>query len=265
MRLRFFSSLIATSLILGGCATSLYAQSRTETGGITGSVVDRDGRAILAATIVVRDESNGHTQALATDSAGRFALPGLPTGSYTVEATAPGMALGRQTDVKVTAGQHADLAFKLSVGNVQENVTIKGAGALAGPEDFFLRRFAFDVRRAYEAHLPPVWRHGWIEAALANGLTVIAATVHAPEGLCTCRWIETIKNDSQSIWCKRRIEFANRMVGGEFDEVASITVHDCNARATGIRFVSIKFKDDLLTIGGPVGSDGVIAYKCDLA
>ena len=129
MRLRPFFSFLATVLILAVYATSLHAQSRAETGGLTGSVVDPDGRAILAATIVVRNDTNGQTQALSTDSAGRFALPVLAPGSYTVEATAPGMALGRHAGVTVTAGQKADLAFKLSVGNVQENVTITGSTA----------------------------------------------------------------------------------------------------------------------------------------
>src|SRR5262245_44059124 len=129
MRSRILASLLVALLILTSHPTSLSAQTRTETGSIAGSVVDPDGRAILAATIVVRNNTTGQTQALSTDSAGRFTVPALAIGSYTVEATAPGMALGRREDVKFTAGQKEELAFKLSVGTVQENVTIRASVA----------------------------------------------------------------------------------------------------------------------------------------
>jgi iron complex outermembrane receptor protein len=127
-RLIVFSSLV---LSLTVPVPALYAQSTTNAGAITGSVVDPDGRAIMAATVVVRNDANGQTQALSTDSTGKFSIPSLAAGSYTVEVSAPGMALERRAAVKVTAGQSQDLAMKLGIGDVTENVTVTAAAAAA--------------------------------------------------------------------------------------------------------------------------------------
>src|SRR5262249_51232078 len=105
MRLRLLTTVL---VLLFVPFISLHAQTRTEMGGITGSVVDPDGRAIMAATVIVRNDSNGQTQALSTDSTGKFAVPALAAGAYTIEVSAPGMALERRAGVKVVAGQSQD-------------------------------------------------------------------------------------------------------------------------------------------------------------
>ena len=108
--------------------TALHAQSST--GTLSGSVVDPDGRAILAATVVVRNEANSRTEALSTDSTGSFTVVGLAPGSYTVEISAPGMALAIRAGVNVAAGESQNLEVtKLAVGAIVENVTVTAQAA----------------------------------------------------------------------------------------------------------------------------------------
>ena len=79
------------------------------TGTITGTVTDANNSPIVGATV---SAGSGHD---ATDSTGFYQIAsGLPTGTYTVDATAPGYQPQEKTGVSVTAGSTTPaINFKL--------------------------------------------------------------------------------------------------------------------------------------------------------
>ena len=76
--------LLVVCLLAG--ATSLFAQVTTST--ITGKVVDSEGEALIAATVVAVNQSTGTQYGTTTREDGRFTLPNLRIGGpYTVTAS----------------------------------------------------------------------------------------------------------------------------------------------------------------------------------
>src|SRR5689334_6029389 len=87
---RFQFAAIGVCLFL--CAGAVASAQSPEPGTIRGSVLDQAGKAIPNASVTVKEERSGSVRRLAADADGRFSAAGLPAGSYTVEATAPGFA-----------------------------------------------------------------------------------------------------------------------------------------------------------------------------
>jgi iron complex outermembrane receptor protein len=119
---------IATSmavLLVAGAPAIARAQTTPAT-GVRGTISDEDGRALVGAAVVVRNEKTGDTHTAISDADGRYVAQGLAAGVYTVEATAKGMALERRVGVSVTAGAMQEVSLKLKIGQVQEDVTVLG-------------------------------------------------------------------------------------------------------------------------------------------
>src|SRR5882757_7936284 len=69
-------------------AMSLSAQSNS--GSITGVVHDQNGGAVANASVTVTNTGTNEKRTVQTDGDGRYEVPALPTGRYTVEATGSG-------------------------------------------------------------------------------------------------------------------------------------------------------------------------------
>lgn len=110
------------------------AQGAAGSAGIAGSVLDPDAKVVVDAVVMVRHDSELHTTT--TDAAGRFKVPDLRPGSYSVELSVPGFDLVRRTGVVVTDGRIEDITIQLTVANVSESVTVSAAlpaAAVAAP------------------------------------------------------------------------------------------------------------------------------------
>jgi hypothetical protein len=102
-------------------------------GGITGVVVDPTG-AVVARTKIIA-ELNGKVQFSAeTDEKGRYNFRNLPTGSYTVTATASGFRSSVITRVPVKSLNMTEVNLTLNVGTVSEMVTVEAAAPLLQTE-----------------------------------------------------------------------------------------------------------------------------------
>jgi hypothetical protein len=115
---------------------------------LTGTVTDRTGAVIPGATVAVTDAATRATRTATTDADGRFAVGGLASGSYEVEATAAGFAPLHLAGVAVDAS-HANVSnLKLEVGSSSETVMVSasGTGSDSG---------APAARKAAEPALPP--------------------------------------------------------------------------------------------------------------
>src|ERR1044071_4992151 len=127
------SLIYALSLFLAlGSLTNLVptaaAAQGSNTGRLSGAVVNPQGEVVPGATVVVTDNATGKEQTVMTSSEGTFALSQLEVGNYTVKVTMQGFKTFTATDVKIDLGREYSLTVPLEIGGVTENVTVT-AGA----------------------------------------------------------------------------------------------------------------------------------------
>src|SRR5258705_518778 len=119
MRARHLITLLALVLF----ASPLFAQETT--GQITGRIADAQGLAVPGATVTVTGPQGVKTSSTGAD--GRFTVPFLTPGTYTVRAELQGFKSIEQKDVNVRLAAPADLSLKMEVGGVTETVQVTGA------------------------------------------------------------------------------------------------------------------------------------------
>ena len=113
-----------------------FLVAQGDTASLAGGVLDPDGKAVVAAAIVIRNDTTGDTRTITTDSAGHFAASDLARGTYTVEVFAPGFDTVRRSGLGLTAGVNESVTVRLTVANITETVTVSAAlpaAAVAAP------------------------------------------------------------------------------------------------------------------------------------
>ncbi len=98
---------------------------------LAGTVVDQAGKAIPNAGVLVRNESSGAVQNATTDDEGHFSAAGLPVGTYTIEASAPGFAKATRAGVQLAAAGVQDLSIPLNVESLSQSVNVEAQVSLA--------------------------------------------------------------------------------------------------------------------------------------
>ena len=122
--------LLVCVLTLVTCAFVAFAQ--TETGQITGTVLDPSGAAIPGATVSVRDLSTNATRTSQTGDA-TYVFPNLQPGRYEVTATAGGFSTQKQV-VTVGVGSKIGLDLHLSVGTQATVIQVSESAAQINTE-----------------------------------------------------------------------------------------------------------------------------------
>ena len=108
------------------CAISLFAQEAS----ISGTVVDQAGKAVVNAAVTIKNEAPQVTRNTTTNNEGYFGVNGIPAGTYTVEATAPGFATTTRTGVQASANAQ-EISITLNVASASDSVTVEAVVSLA--------------------------------------------------------------------------------------------------------------------------------------
>ena len=109
-------------LVLLAFTASAFAQGGRS--DISGTILD-SGKAVLpGATVTVTNEANGLERSTVTDGEGKFILPNLQPGTYTVKAELGGFQTATRTGMVVNVGQELSLNLTLNVAGVQETLTV---------------------------------------------------------------------------------------------------------------------------------------------
>jgi len=118
-------SRILSALIMAlALAAPVFGQSQAINGTIEGTVVDDQGAVLPGVVVTVRNLDTGATRSVVTNESGLFRAPLLPLGTYRVSAELQGFRTYEQTGVTLTAGRTAVVDVKMSVGAVEETVTV---------------------------------------------------------------------------------------------------------------------------------------------
>lgn len=102
-------------LIIFLCSSASFAQDIAST--INGTVKDDFGRAIVEATVTVKDEEGNVINTVKTDKDGKYEVVDLPTGSYKILVESEGLKSEEIRDIKLTvaAEQTVDLKLQTSL------------------------------------------------------------------------------------------------------------------------------------------------------
>ncbi|HWW76398.1 MAG TPA: carboxypeptidase-like regulatory domain-containing protein, partial [Pyrinomonadaceae bacterium] len=106
-----------------------FARAAAAAGGeVAGTVTDPKGAVVVGASVEVVDAATGAAVATgATDGQGKYSLPNVPAGAYTVVVRAGGFKEARREQLKVEEGKRASADFKLEVALAETSVTVSAA------------------------------------------------------------------------------------------------------------------------------------------
>jgi hypothetical protein len=99
--------------------------AQTSEAELSGMVKDPSGAPVAGAKVTATNQDTGVARNITTDSDGRFRFAVLP-GRYSLSAEATGFKKENVTDMVLTVGMHFDKDLPLTVGSVQEAVTVTG-------------------------------------------------------------------------------------------------------------------------------------------
>ena len=124
MFVRFVSGVAVLLLSVG----PLFGQSATAE--FNGSVVDQSGAVLPGANITLTEESTGLMRTAVSNDAGRFVIPAIQPGVYTVRAELSGFQTQSRTGVRVLVGQAVTLTLTMPIGALTDQITVTGEAPL---------------------------------------------------------------------------------------------------------------------------------------
>src|SRR3954453_10410938 len=116
---------------------------------IHGLVLDPSQAAVPEAAITVVNQESGFRRVTQTGLAGFYAVGSLEAGTYKITVRKDGFRTMIRFNVKVANLEAAQVDFTLSVGAVQETITVEGTAPLTSQEDASIgvRVFREDIQR----------------------------------------------------------------------------------------------------------------------
>jgi hypothetical protein len=119
---------IATSLlaVIPGLLVFLFcATGRAQsTAAIAGEVTDQNGSVVSDVQVIALSPDHGVRRITATDAAGRYQIPALPIGIYSIEVKAQGFQTQIINSLRLEVGRTVTVNFGLRVGDITQSVTV---------------------------------------------------------------------------------------------------------------------------------------------
>jgi TonB family protein len=121
---------------------------------LSGRVTDPSNRVLPDATLVLTNQSSGAIYQIKTDAQGQYQFVGLPGSTYSMRVTVMGFETMNVNGLTIGSDTQRDL--QLSVGSLEESVTVSASSAPAPPPSADLRataaeRFAARLAKAQAA------------------------------------------------------------------------------------------------------------------
>lgn len=115
---RFAGLFVAMALAAGLC----WAQ--VATGTISGAVRDSSGAALAGASVTATNRETGLSRTVRSGLDGHYQFSSLPAGLYDLRSEAMGFQTRVQQGLNLSVGEESVMNFSMSVGAVQETVTV---------------------------------------------------------------------------------------------------------------------------------------------
>ncbi|AXC13264.1 Oar protein [Acidisarcina polymorpha] len=123
--LQFFPRILYLgSLVAALTSLTPVVAAQVVGGTIAGEIVDASNSSIGRAEVVIRNQETGTERRLVTEDSGAFSAPSIPIGVYTIQVSHDGFAPLERTGISLTVGQSIHLHLALSLGDVQQTVSV---------------------------------------------------------------------------------------------------------------------------------------------
>jgi hypothetical protein len=163
-------------LLLAGVPSS-WAQ---QTGTLAGIVRDTQGAVLPGVTVTVASPALiGGTRSVATGEAGAYQVAGLPPGTYAVSYELSGFSAVKREGVVIQVAQTVRLDIEMSVGALQETVTVSGESPVVDVSSTVTQTNI--TKDLYEAI--PTGRNPWVMAGLVPGVVTGQLDVGGTQGM----------------------------------------------------------------------------------
>lgn len=133
-------------------AQAICAFAQVESAKVVGSVHDASGAALAGAKVTVTNTNTNIARSVASDVNGDFVITELQPGSYALVAEHEGFKKAAQTAIQLDVNQVARVDFWLSVGSINETVTVTAAEPLLESETSSIGQ-VIDQSRVHELPL----------------------------------------------------------------------------------------------------------------
>src|ERR1044072_5208282 len=161
-------TLVLAALLL--LAAAARAQSPAAT--LAGTVIDEQGAVVPSVEVTVLNLSTAVQRHATTDGEGRFVIPLLPPGGYTLTAQREGFATLEVRNITLNVGDRQALRIILHIGEVGESVTVLDAVSPG-------------VERSASSSVSPVVTRRFVETLPLNGRSFQSLLELAPGAVLT--------------------------------------------------------------------------------
>lgn len=120
---------VIVSLLVPG----LYGQ--TDVATLTGTIFDSTGGVLAGVKLTITNDATNVTVNATTNESGRYFIPSLRPGVYTVTALLGGFKKSVETGLNLQVNQAARLDISLAVGDTSEQVTVESSAPLLETEN----------------------------------------------------------------------------------------------------------------------------------
>jgi hypothetical protein len=121
-----FPAACRSLLVFGG----QVCQAQTLYGSVVGNVRDPSQAVITGAMVTLTNAETHQTSEAVTNELGGYSLATVPAGTYVLNVSKEGFAAATESNVSVSAGNTTRLDVTLTVGAVNESVTVSGLVAV---------------------------------------------------------------------------------------------------------------------------------------
>jgi hypothetical protein len=112
------------------CVLAVPVEAQIGAGTLSGRLTDHAADPVPGAVITVTDASAARSRVVATDSAGNYAVPALPPGTYQLRVELNGFKTLVRDGVRIATGEDVRLDLQVEVGSVTEAVTVRADAPL---------------------------------------------------------------------------------------------------------------------------------------
>jgi hypothetical protein len=134
------SRIFVVMALFTACAMPQTTEAQVLYGSLVGNVNDSIGGALPGATVTITHHETKATRETVSDGTGAYRFPTVQTGTYTVAAHLPGFRSFTRTGVPVTLNNATRVDIALSVGELQETVTVTAAASVLQTERAEIRQ-----------------------------------------------------------------------------------------------------------------------------
>jgi hypothetical protein len=163
--------------MLLGVPSAGFAQ---QTGTLAGIVRDSQGAVLPGATVTAASDSLiGGARSAVTGESGAYQVAGLPPGSYIVTYELTGFSPVKRENVIIRVAQTVRLDIEMSVGGLQETVTVSGESPVVDVSSTVTQTNI--TKDLYESI--PTGRNPWVMAGLVPGVVTGQLDVGGTQGM----------------------------------------------------------------------------------